>query len=363
MSDRITVLIVDDSRLFRAALEEALGQESDIAVVGSAFTGDKALEMIRQNRPDVVTLDVEMPGMDGLRTLQEIRKLDAARGDGGRIGVIMVSAHTRHGAQVTIDALHAGAFDVIAKPSGGSAEASLAALRQDLVAKIRAWASSRRRTPGAPRAASPAVPAPPRPRTARPGHLRAIVIGASTGGPKALSTLLPDLCGRVELPILIVQHMPVGFTRPLAESLERLAGRRVVEAAEGAPLEAKTVYVAPAGRHLLVRGTAAHAVARLTDQPPENGCRPAADVLFRSAAALFGAEVLAIILTGMGRDGTAGLGAIRRAGGFAIAQDQASSVVWGMPGSAVEAGFIDQIEPLDRIAAAAEQIVTRGRGR
>jgi len=356
MSDRITVLVVDDSRLFRTALEEALSHENDISVIGSAFSGDKALEMIRQNRPDVVTLDVEMPGMDGLKTLQEIRKFNPA----GSIGVIMVSAHTRRGAQVTIDALNNGAFDFIAKPSGGTAEASLAALRQDLITKIRAWATSRRKLP------SPAiapVAAPQRPRTILPGHVRAIVIGASTGGPRALSTLLPELCKRVEVPILIVQHMPTGFTRPLAESLERLSNRKTIEAAEGLLIEPKTVYVAPAGRHLLFRGTAVQPLTRLTDQPPENGCRPSVDVLFRSAAAIFGSGALAIILTGMGRDGTAGLGAIRRAGGCAIAQDQASSVVWGMPGSAVEAGVIDQVEPLDRIAAAAAQIITRGKAR
>jgi two-component system chemotaxis response regulator CheB len=364
MSDRITVLIVDDSRLFRAALEEALGQESDIAVIGSAFSGDKALEMIRQNRPDVVTLDVEMPGMDGLKTLQEIRKLGAAGGDVGRIGVIMVSAHTRRGAQVTIDALNNGAFDFIAKPSGGSAEANLSALKQDLATKIRAWATSRGRIRGVPGTLpSTAAPVQPRPRTALPGHTRAIVIGASTGGPRALSTLVPDLCERTELPILIVQHMPVGFTRPLAESLERLTSRRTIEADEGLLLESKTVYIAPAGRHLLLRGTSLQPLMRLTDQPPENGCRPSADVLFRSAAALLGPGALAIILTGMGRDGTTGLGAVRRAGGYVIAQDETSSVVWGMPGSAVEAGVVDQVEPLDRIAQAVEQMVNRGKVR
>jgi two-component system chemotaxis response regulator CheB len=361
MSDRVTVLIVDDSRLFRSALEEALGHENDIAVVGSAYSGEKALEFIRQNRPDIVTLDVEMPGMDGLKTLEEIRKVGAAAGDSGRTGVIMVSAHTRRGAQVTIDALNKGAFDFIAKPSGESAEASLAALKQDLVAKIRAWAASRRRIPAS--TAAPAAPAAPRPRTILPGNLRVIVIGASTGGPRALSTLLPDLCARVQLPILIVQHMPAGFTRPLAESLERLSNRKTIEAIEGQPVESQVVYIAPAGRHLLLGGTTVRPVTRLTEQPPENGCRPAADVLFRSAAAIFGTGTLAIILTGMGRDGTAGLGAIRRAGGYAIAQDQASSVVWGMPGSAVDAGVIDQVEPLDRIAAAAEQMVNRGKVR
>jgi len=171
--------------------------------------------------------------------------------------------------------------------------------------------------------------------------------------------MLPPLCQAVDLPILVVQHMPPGFTRTFAESLARQTGRNVVEAAEGAPLERASVYVAPGARHLLLRGTSPAPLIAINEQPPENGCRPSADVLFRSAAAVFGGEVVAVILTGMGRDGAAGLGAIRRAGGHVIAQDQASSVVWGMPGSAVEAGVVDEVQPLDRIPAAVASVVSR----
>ncbi|MGH7179904.1 MAG: CheB methylesterase domain-containing protein, partial [Tepidisphaeraceae bacterium] len=194
-------------------------------------------------------------------------------------------------------------------------------------------------------------------RRAAPSRKRAIVIGASTGGPRALCELLPELCKLVKLPILIVQHMPAGFTKSLAESLARQTGRSAVEASDGMTLSSADIFVAPGGRHLVLRGPAASVSLALNEQPPENGCRPSADVLFRSAAAVLGGEVIAVILTGMGRDGTAGLGAIRRAGGHVIAQDQATSVVWGMPGSAVEAGVTDEVHPLDRIAHAIANLV------
>jgi two-component system chemotaxis response regulator CheB len=175
--------------------------------------------------------------------------------------------------------------------------------------------------------------------------------------------MLPALCQAVDLPILIVQHMPQGFTRTLAESLARQIGRRVVEASDGMTLESSTIYIAPGAKHLVLRGTAGLPQLALNEQPPENGCRPSADVLFRSAAAVLGGEVIAVILTGMGRDGTAGLGAVRRAGGQVIAQDQASSVVWGMPGSAVEAGVVDEVHPLNAIPAAVAAVVNRTPGR
>ena len=360
MSERVTLLIVDDSRLFRSALEEALAGQPDISVVGSVFSGAKAIEFIRSSPPDLVTLDVEMPGMNGLQTLKQIQALNDARHPAKPVGVIMVSALTRRGAQVTVEALEAGAFDFVAKPSGESAEMNLASLRNELLAKVRAYANSRRRL--APGTAAPAVaPLPPIVRRAagKRSRVRAVVMGASTGGPRALADLMPELCRRVDVPILIVQHMPTGFTRTLAESLARQTGRKVVEASDGMTLEPASVYVAPGGKHLLVRGPSGAPLTDINEQPPENGCRPSADVLFRSAASTFGAEVVAVILTGMGQDGAAGLGAIRRAGGHVIAQDQASSVVWGMPGSAVEAGVVDEVHPLNRIAAAVASVVSR----
>lgn len=353
MSDQIKLLIVDDSRLFRSALEEALRSDPSITIVGSVFSGAKAIEFIRNSPPDLVTLDVEMPGMDGLETLEQIKTFNDARPGELPVGAIMVSAFTRRGEQVTIKALQAGAFDFVAKPSGGTPESNIQALRDELLTKIRAFGLSRRtRVAAVPRTAPPA-------RAAHRSRIRAIVIGASTGGPRALSDLLPPLCSAVDTPILVVQHMPPSFTKSLAESLARQTGRNVTEAVEGATLERGSVYIAPGGKHLLLRGTSAAPVVALNEQPPENGCRPSADVLFRSSAAVLGADLVAIILTGMGRDGTVGLGAIRRAGGYVIAQDEASSVVWGMPGSAVEAGVVDEVLPLNQIAPAAAIVVNR----
>lgn len=358
MSDRISVLIVDDSRLFRTALEQALSGQDDIAVVGSVFSGANALEFIRKSAPDVVTLDVEMPGMDGLATLEQIQRLVATGAVPRAVGVVMISAFTRRGADITVKALQSGAFDFVTKPSGPSHEANAIALRDEVLAKVRACA--RRRSMAGARVL-PQPPARPTPAAPRTSAVRLVAIGASTGGPRALATLLPALCAEVDLPMVIVQHMPAGFTSSLAESLARQARKRVVEAADGMRLEPGAVYIAPGGRHLVVRQSAAGAEAGLNDQPPENGCRPSADVLFRSAAAVYGSSVAAIILTGMGRDGTAGLGAVKRAGGYIVAQDEATSVVWGMPGSAFEAGVTDELLPLEQIARAVAAVVQRGR--
>ncbi|HQY88155.1 MAG TPA: chemotaxis response regulator protein-glutamate methylesterase, partial [Tepidisphaeraceae bacterium] len=350
MAERIKVLIIDDSRLFRSALDEALSGQGDIAVVGSVFSGLKALEFIRQSPPDIVTLDVEMPGMNGLETLEQIQQINPS------IGVVMVSAFTRRGADITVKALQAGAFDFVTKPSGPSVQENLAALRDEVLFKIRACARHRANLgakSGVRLTVRSSVVSMMVSVTRRPAALtRLIVIGASTGGPRALSTLLPELCSLINLPILLVQHMPHGFTQSLADSLARETKKVVVEATDGASIDAGTVYIAPGGQHLVIRGVGPSAKLGLSDQPPENGCRPSADVLFRSAASAFGGAVTAIILTGMGRDGTAGLGAIRRAGGYVIAQDEASSVVWGMPGSAVEAGVTNEVLPLNQIARA-----------
>ncbi len=361
MPDRIGVLIVDDSRLFRSALEQALSGQQDIEIVGSVFSGAKALEFVRQHPPSVVTLDVEMPGLDGLATLEQIEQLNDGRPPAQKTGVIMVSAFTRRGADVTVRALEAGAFDFVTKPTGPSPEVNLAALRDELLPRIRACARSRMRVAlppaGDARPAAPPAAAPMASRRRAP--VLAIAIGASTGGPRALAAMLPELCARTAVPILVVQHMPPNFTQSLAESLARQIQQPVVEAAEGLPLVSARVFVAPGGKHMVLRGTTAAPTIGLNDGPPENGCRPSADVLFRSVASTLGAGVLAVILTGMGNDGTAGLGAIRRAGGYVIAQDEASSVVWGMPGSAVEAGVVDEVRSLEQIASSAAAVVGR----
>lgn len=354
MPDPLKILIVDDSRLFRSALEGALTDRGDIRVVGSVFSGEKALEVIRTTPPDLVTLDVEMPGIGGLETLRQIQAFNDANPSMRPVGVIMVSAFTTRGAQVTIEALQSGAFDFVTKPSGESPEANVALLRDQLLTRIGVFRAARRPAPDV----RPTMAAPTR-ATAKRSAIRAIVIGASTGGPKALSQLMPELCSSTDLPILIVQHMPAGFTKSLAESLARKTGRVVTEAVDSAPVSRGAVFVAPGGRHLVLRGTTAEGSVAINDQPAENGCRPSVDVLFRSAATVLNGEVLAMILTGMGRDGAAGAGAIRRAGGHVVAQDEASSVVWGMPGSAVEVGAVDDVVPLNQMARAVAQVLAK----
>jgi two-component system chemotaxis response regulator CheB len=359
MAEPARVLIVDDSRIFRATLAEALTGQDDLVVAGSVYRGEKALEFLRSAAVDVVTLDVEMPGMDGLQTLGEIQRLNASRPPDAQIGVIMVSAFTQRGADVTVRALQAGAFDFVTKPRGPSVEANLAELRRQLTAQIRLYMARRPRAPSPPATQAPE----PTPRSARrPAHqARAVLIAASTGGPGALGVLLPDLCKRIDLPVLIVQHMPPHFTHSLAESLARSTGWPVVEATDGKPLRPCEGHVAPGGKHLLLRSQGGRLLTGVNEQPPENHCRPSADVLFRTAAAALGGEAVVVVLTGMGCDGMAGLRPLKRAGAFVIVQDEATSVVWGMPGSVVRAGLADEVLPLSEIAAAVASAVG-GRG-
>ena len=368
MSEAARVLIVDDSRIFRGAIEEAVRGQDGLAVAGSVFSGQKALDFIREHPPDIVTLDVEMPGMNGLETLQAIQEINRTRTPATQIGVLMVSAFTKRGAEVTVQALQAGAFDFVTTPSGASSEACQAALREDLLPKIHAFLT--RRNQIASRTINWNIGAKaPRPRPTGTSGVRAtrtsgvVLIGASTGGPQALSKLLPDLTSRIDAPVLIVQHMPAGFTQSLANSLARVCSWPVVEAQDNDTIVARTIYIAPGGRHMVVRSSSAgQRLTGLTDQPPESGCRPSASVLFRSAAAIYGPDAVAVVLTGMGNDGTAGLGPLKRAGGSVIVQDEESSVVWGMPGSVVAANLADLVVPLDAIGAEVEAATVR-RGR
>jgi len=359
MPDVFKVLIVDDSRLFRGEVAQVVQAVPGFVVVGSVFNGVKAVEFIQGHAVDLILLDQEMPEMNGLATLAAVMQHNAQAGT--RTAVLMVSSHTTAAADVTIKALTGGAFDFVTKPSTAvDGPGAISRLKSDLVAKLKAFAHSRlpHLSAAMSHGSTPLLTPAPSATFDRPGTrhvVRAIVIGASTGGPRALGDVVPPLCGYFPgVPIFIVQHMPAGFTASLAQNLAKQSGRTCVEAKDNQLVELNTIYVAPGGQHLNLRRGGMGIMTGLPDLPPENGCRPAVDVLFRSSADCYGADLLAVILTGMGNDGTAGLVHVKRAGGHVIAQNQATSVVWGMPGSAVAAGVVDEVHPLGDIAVACD---------
>lgn len=356
---KIKILIVDDSRIFRSAVAESLAAEADIEVVGSVWNGAKAIEFIRSHPPHLVTLDVEMPDMDGIETLAAIQKINADNKDARPIGVIMLSSHTREGADITIKALEMGAFDFIQKPEGKNLKESFSILRRQLVAKIRHFAAE-----GSPAvfARPPAAPGPlPAALSWSPvdSRIRGILIGVSTGGPRALAEMLPPLCEKVDVPIFIVQHMPPTFTQSLAKSLNSKCRHTVIEGTHQELVRQGHVYIAPGGRHMLLVKKRNEMMTIINDQPPVNGCRPAVDILFKSGATVYGREAVAVILTGMGADGTEGARILKRTGAVIIAQDEASSVVWGMPGSVCESGNVDHVLPLGDIPGALAGLMRR----
>jgi two-component system, chemotaxis family, protein-glutamate methylesterase/glutaminase len=293
-----------------------------------------------------------------------IEVLEAMTAGNMRAGVIMLSSLTVRGGEMTVRALELGAFDFLTKPEGGTAEANLGQLRNRLLPMIRAFERRREirailhgeETRPAPRAFPPAAAAPTIPRSVRAVRRTGpplVLIGVSTGGPGALAKLVPALPGDLGAPIFIVQHMPAMFTQPLAASLDKKSAIRVTEARDGEVAQPNCAYIAPGGRHMkLVPGTKGEITVRIADDPPENGCRPAVDYLFRSAALHFPGRSVTVILTGMGNDGTAGLRMLKRGGCFSIAQDEASCVVFGMPKEAIQAGVVDTVAPLEMIAAA-----------
>ncbi len=353
---RTRVLVVDDSAVIRRIVSEAIAASPDLEVAGAAQNGQVALDRLAAAAPDVITLDVEMPVMDGIATLRALK----ARAP--RVPVLMFSSHTERGAIATLDALAAGASDFVAKPQAAGPEAARAFVEREVLPRLRALAphGHEPRAPAAPAAAPPPPGPRPAPRPVQNQRIELVVIGVSTGGPQALERVLPRLPRQLAVPLLVVQHMPTLFTRLLAERLAGLGPLPVREAAGGEALGPGTALVAPGGHHLVVAREGGAGVARLDDGPPENSCRPAADTLFRSAAQAFGPGVLAVVMTGMGRDGAAGCQAVRQAGGVVLAQDRESSTVWGMPGAVVGAGLADQVVPLDDLAAEIAVRVARG---
>jgi two-component system chemotaxis response regulator CheB len=350
----------------RALLRSVVASDTRLEVAGTASDGASALRVIDSVHPDLILLDVEMPIMDGLSTL----KLLKAKGN--RVPVIMCSALTQRGAKVTIEALADGASDYVAKPSGQpSREAAVNALAQDLVPKILALTAHT--VPSLPSTPthSPALLAP----SSRPGAFSppaVVLIGVSTGGPAALDVLLPQFPASFPLPILIVQHMPELFTKHLAERLDSRCAMHVSEAAAGEPIRPGNIYIAKGDWHMEVspsdRNSDRNAIGyqtstpilRLTQEALENHCRPAVDVLFRTAVAIYGSRVLGVVLTGMGSDGLAGSRIIREHGGTVLAQDQPSSTVWGMPGAVAQAGLANRILPLGAIVPEILRLAVRG---
>jgi two-component system chemotaxis response regulator CheB len=341
----IRVLIVDDSSVTRKVLADGLAGDPSVEVVGSAANGHIALGKIPQVHPDLVTLDVEMPGMNGLETLAELRKSYP------KLPVIMFSSLTELGAATTLDALALGASDYATKPSNtGSLEVTLKQIREQLIPKIKALCSEKS-TPPPVKLPDDLYRPPTGISTPFVARVDVLAIGASTGGPNALAELIPAIPADFPVPIVIVQHMPPVFTRLLAGRLNDKSKLTVQEGQPGQVIHPGEAWIAPGDFHMTVERLGTTIRLATNHDPPENSCRPAVDPMFRSAAASFGPNVLAIVLTGMGYDGVNGAQHIRERGGQVYVQDEASSIVWGMPGQVAAAGFANAVYPLSSLAS------------
>ena len=343
---KIRVLVVDDSTVIRRLVSDTLNSDPGLEVVATAPNGRIALAKIPQINPDVITLDMEMPEMDGIATLVELRKSYP------RLPVIMFSTLTQRGAIETLDALAKGANDYVTKPANvGSVTAALQNVQKELIPKIKGFCSWSQPSP----VASTAIRRPPAsaPRKSVPiggSHVDIVAIGVSTGGPNALATVLARIPATFSVPIVVVQHMPPIFTKHLANRLDQTSPLAVREAQAGDVVQSGGVWLAPGDYHLVLNRQATTVKLDTNQLPPENSCRPAVDVLFRSVSEVYGPHVLAVVMTGMGQDGLRGCEAVRDAGGRVLVQDEASSVVWGMPGAVTRAGLADGVASLDRLA-------------
>lgn len=366
--DKIRVLLVDDAVVVRKVLSDILSKDPEIEVVGAAANGKLGLQKLAQLQPDIVVLDIEMPEMDGITALKEIRKQYR------KLPVIMFSTLTARGAAATLEALAAGASDYATKPSNTSGIAGAAeSLQNELIPKIKALVAPKLQSAAAatPTSASTERSASGRRRAdfsgrpparadanvtlrarSGPAHrVEIVAIGVSTGGPNALAELIPALPTNLGVPVVIVQHMPPTFTQLLAERLDRASGLSVVEGKHGQQMLPNEVYVAPGDYHMTVRREGLHSYIDLNQAPQENSCRPAVDVLYRSVATTFGAGALAVIMTGMGSDGFKGSQLLAQHDAQIIVQDEASSVVWGMPSFVAKAGLAEAVVPLKGLAS------------
>jgi two-component system chemotaxis response regulator CheB len=347
---KIRVLVVDDSLVIRGVIVRLLKSVPEVVVVGSVSDGSKAVARVKDGGVDVVILDIEMPVMDGLTALPLIIEADK------HARVIMASTLTTRNADISIKALKLGASDYIPKPTStdliGAAD-----FKEELIRKIFALGAKRLRL--AENVVSTGQPAPIRLRAAGAVRPRILAVASSTGGPKALHGFISALPRHLEVPILITQHMPPTFTGLLAEHLMRDTSRPVFEARDGDPVVPGTIFLAPGDFHMRVTGASTKPIIRLDKEPKENYCRPAADPMLRSVVTQFGAATLAVILTGMGADGLEGCRRVAGAGGTVIAQDEASSVVWGMPGAVARAGICARVAPVEELAAICAELIGR----
>jgi two-component system chemotaxis response regulator CheB len=367
-------MVVDDSAVIRGLLTRSLEADPEVSVLVSASNGEMALAALKRYDIEIVILDIEMPVMDGLTALP---KLLAAKPS---LKVIIASTLTRRGADISMKALAAGAADYVTKPVA-SALTGADEFKRELLAKVKALGQARRRAAGtaAPHRTSPRFAAADAPTTTgtetaadpgrrvvvlrQPGGERpeAVAIGSSTGGPQALFRVLGALEGSVKQPIFITQHMPATFTTILAEHIARGSGYPTAEGVDGEPVKEGRIYVAPGDFHMTIEGAGRDKVVRLSKGPPENFCRPSVDPMLRSLVAVYGARLLTIMLTGMGHDGLNGARAVVDAGGTLIAQDEATSVVWGMPGSVATAGLCSAVLPVDEIGSYIAKFAQRAR--
>jgi len=372
----IRVLVADDSAVVRGLVARWIG-EAGFTLVGTASNGRIAIEMIAKHDPDVVLLDIEMPELDGTTALPRMLAMSPS------VQVVMMSTLTTRNADISLKCLALGAVDYIAKPESSRGVTTSDVFRAELIERVRVFGAARARTrrpapaPTAHPAASaapvaapaahlaPAAPRPATPFTLRPKVRnrtapRALLIGSSTGGPRAVGEMLEGIGAAAlrRLPVLIVQHMPPIFTAVFAEHLTTRTGIKAAEGKSDERIEPGRIYVAPGGRHMGLVAGANGPTIKLTDGPPVNFCRPAVDVLFKDAAVVFGAATATVILTGMGSDGTNGARALTEAGGPVLAQDEATSTVWGMPGSVARAGLAEAVLPLSELATALRAMIT-----
>jgi len=346
MSKKVRVLVVDDSALMRKLIPQMLASDDSIDVVGTAMDGTFCLKKIEELKPNVVTLDLEMPGMNGIDTLKEIMRRQP-------VPVIVFSSHSIEGATVTMKALGLGAFDFVTKPKDASAH--MAETSRELIAKVKAASECKLK----PRMLSGKPPAPEKLPASNASPTKVLAIGVSTGGPQALEYVLTQLPADFPGAITVVQHMPDGFTDMFARRLDEVCPLRVKEAQSGDLLQAGRVLICPGSRHMKVKRLPLGDIAVLSDEPRVNGHRPSADVLLRSVADEFKANAVGVLMTGMGDDGAEGLGAIKKEGGFTVAQNEESCVVYGMPKAAIERGYAIRVVGLDIMAATLQAIVGR----